>query len=314
MWPIVRRFGLIALAIVALWLGSVLALNLTVYSPAGHVASYLRALESGDYVAAARHAGMPEVPAIVPLEGELQDARILGSATLQSGDILVQTEYLLGGQPESTFFVVRAGEPVLFLFRTWAFDRPPLGRLELIVPGDDRVDVNGRQLLVSRLGVPAQTSVFVPGVYGASLETEWLAAPETFATLREVGERVQLRVPLEPTTQLVERTTAAVEDFLNGCVAQDVLQPVGCPFGVTIADRVVGAPQWTVLDYPDVSLELAADRATWSLVGNSGVAEVTIQVQSLFDGSLEEVTELVPFKVLGVVRGTALDEPVLNLY
>jgi hypothetical protein len=257
---------------------------------------------------------MPEVPAVVPLEDELQDVRILGSAALPNGDIVVQAEYLLGGQTDSTFFVVQAGDPVLFFFRTWTFERPPLGRLELVVPGDDRVDINGRQLLVSRLGVPAQTSVFVPGLYGASLDTPWLVAPETFATLTEVGERVQLRVPLEPTTQLVDRTTAAVEDFLNDCVSQGVLQPVGCPFGVTINDRVVGTPQWTVLDYPDVSLRLGADRATWSLVANSGVAEVTLQVQSLFDGSLEETTEIVPFRVLGVVRGTALDEPVLNLY
>jgi hypothetical protein len=314
MWPIVRRFGLIALAIVALWLGSVLTLNLTVYSPAGHVTSYLRALAVGDYVAAARHAGMSEVPAVVPLEGELQDVRILGSAAVPNGDIVVQAQYLLGGQTETTFFVVRAGEPVLYFFRTWTFERAPLGRLELVVPGDDRVDVNGRQLLVSRLGVPAQTSVFVPGLYVASLDTPWLVAPDTFAALTEVGERVQLRVPIEPTSQLVERTTAAVEGFLNDCVAQDVLQPVGCPFGVTITDRVVGTPKWTVLDYPDVSLQLGADRATWSLVANSGVAEVTVQVQSLFDGSLEEMAEIVPFRVLGVVRGTALDEPVLNLY
>ena len=314
MWPIVRRFGLIALAIVALWLGSVLALNLTVYSPAGHVTSYLRALESGDYLAAARYAGLSEVPAIVPLEDELTDSRILGSATLPNGDIVVQAEYLLGGEPGSTFFVVEAGEPVLFFFRTWSFDRPPLGRLELVVPGDDRVELNGRQLLVSRLGVPAQTSVLVPGLYSASLTTQWLVAPPTFATLTEVGERVQLRVPVETTDQLLDRTTTAVEDFLNDCVAQDVLQPVGCPFGVTITDRVVGTPQWTILDYPDVSLRLGVDRATWSLVANSGAAEVTVQVQSLFDGTLEETTEVVPFRVLGVVRGTALDEPVLNLY
>jgi hypothetical protein len=220
----------------------------------------------------------------------------------------------LGGQTESSFFVVEAGEPVLFFFRTWSFERPPLGRLELIVPGDDRVDVNGRQLLVSRLGVPAQTSAFVPGLYVASLDTPWLTAPETFATLTEVGERVQLRVPIEPTTELLERTTAAVEGFLNDCVAQRVLRPVGCPFGVTISDRVVGTPTWTVLDYPDVSLRLGADRASWSLVANSGVAEVTLQVQSLFDGSIQETAEIVPFRVLGVVRGTALDEPVLNLY
>lgn len=314
MWPIVRRFGLIALAIVALWLGSVLALNLTVYSPAGHVTSYLRALESGDYLAAARYAGLSDVPAIVPLEDELTDSRILRSATLPNGDIVVQAEYLLGGEAGNTFFVVEAGEPVLFFFRTWSFDRPPLGRLELVVPGDDRVELNGRQLLVSRLGVPAQTSVLVPGLYSASLTTQWLVAPPTFATLTEVGERIQLRVPVEPTDQLLDRTTTAVEDFLNDCVAQDVLQPVGCPFGVTITDRVVGTPQWTILDYPDVSLRLGVDRATWSLVANSGAAEVTLQVQSLFDGTLEERSEIVPFRVLGVVRGTALDEPVLNLY
>jgi hypothetical protein len=314
MWSIVRRFGLIALGIVALWLVSVLALNLTVYSPSGHVTSYLTALEDGDYVSASRQAGLTEVPRVVPLAEELRDSRIIGTAALPSGDIVVQSEYELGGDTLSTFFVVREGDPVLFFFNTWEFTRPPLGRLDLTVLGDDRVTVNSRELRVSRLGVPPQSSVFVPGLYGASLETDWLVAEETFATLSEVGENAPLRVRIEPTSELVDRTRDAVEDFLDDCVDQDVLQPVGCPFGITISDRVVGTPQWTILDYPDVSLRLGADRATWSVSGNSGVAEVRVQVQSLFDGSLEESTEVVPFRVLGVVRGTGMDEPVLNLY
>lgn len=58
MWPLIRRFGLLALAVVALWLVSVLILNLTLFSAGGHVLSYLRAMESGDYGLAATKAGL----------------------------------------------------------------------------------------------------------------------------------------------------------------------------------------------------------------------------------------------------------------
>jgi hypothetical protein len=53
---------------------------------------------------------------------------------------------------------------------------------------------------------------------------------------------------------------------------------------------------------------------TWSLVATGGVAEVRAEVQSLFDGELETTRETLTFTVLGVVRGTTTDEPVLNLY
>jgi hypothetical protein len=119
---------------------------------------------------------------------------------------------------------------------------------------------------------------------------------------------------LEPTPRLLDTTTAAVEQFLNECVDQTVLQPVGCPFGVTVDDRVVGTPDWTILDYPEVSLTLSGDRASWSMVASGGVAEVTIQVQSLFDGTIEERVNDISFRMTGLVRGTGVDQPVLNLY
>jgi hypothetical protein len=50
------------------------------------------------------------------------------------------------------------------------------------------------------------------------------------------------------------------------------------------------------------------------MVAESGVAEVSVQVQSLFDGSITEYRETQTFDVIGVVRGTASDQPVLNLY
>lgn len=314
MWPIVRRFGLIALGIVALWLVSVLTLNLTVNSPSGYVSAYLASLESGNYGLAASQAGLSEVPRVTPLQGELKNPIIVGQAFLPNGDIVVYADYELGGAQESTSFVLRASDPVLFFFTTFEFARTPSAKLELSVVGDNRVVINNTELSIARLGVPPQTSVLVPGIYEGSFDTDWLSAETARVSVSDVGSNNPMRVVMEPTDQLVDRTRDALEDFLDDCANQGVLQPVSCPFGFTITDRVVGKPRWTILDYPDISIRLGADRVTWSVVATGGLVEVDVEVQSLFDGTLEETSETIPFTVLGVVRGTVVDEPVLNLY
>lgn len=314
MWSIVRRFGLIALGIVALWLVSVLTLNLTINSPSGYVSSYLSALESGNYGLAARQAGLTEVPRVTPLKGELTDSRIISQAVLDNGDIVVEATFTLGGAEESTFFVLRASEPILFFFTSYQFAEPPIARLELSVMGDNRIVINSTELSIARLGVPPSISVLVPGVYDGSLDTEWLRSEVTRVLAVGQGSTNSLRVVLEPTPQLVDRTREAIEDFLDDCADQGVLQPVSCPFGITVTDRVVGTPEWTILDYPDVSLRLGADRVTWAVVASRGTAQVEVQVQSLFDGKIDATDDTIAFTMLGVVRGTTADEPVLNLY
>ena len=314
MWPIVRRFGLIALGIVALWLASVLVINQTVNSPRGYVSSYLSALESDNYGLAATLAGLPEVPRVTPLPGELQNPSVVSQALLPNGDIVVTTDYQLGGSDESTSFVLRASEPILGFFATYEFVRPPSARLELSVVGDNRVVVNGTELAIARLGVPPRTSVLVPGIYEGSFESEWVSADTTRVSVNEIGSTSSMRVVVEPTPRLIDNTTEALTRFLDDCAETGVLQPVTCPFGITISDRVLGAPRWSIIDYPTVSLRLGADRVTWSLVATGGVAEVSAEVQSLFDGELETTRETLTFTVLGVVRGTTSDEPVLNLY
>ncbi len=78
MWAIVRRFGLLALGVVALWLLTVLALNVTLFSATSFVTSYLKALESSDYGLAASNAGLTRAPQILPLASETpQNPRIL---------------------------------------------------------------------------------------------------------------------------------------------------------------------------------------------------------------------------------------------
>ena len=315
MWPIVRRFGLIALGVVGLWLTTVLILNFTLFSAAGYVSNYLRALESEDYGLAASRAGLSETLSVRPLSGAgVENHRVVGAAVLDSGDVAVQAEYELLGDTHSTVFLVEPVDPVLFFFNQWRFAQTPVANLEFSVIGDNRVSVNSTELAITRLGVPPRVRVLVPGHYEASLETEWLQSQVAVATVVDVGSVSPLRLRLEPTPRLLDTTTDAVEQFLNECVDQTVLQPVGCPFGVTVDDRVVGTPDWTILDYPEVSLTLSGDRASWSMVASGGVAEVTIQVQSLFDGTIEERVNDISFRMTGLVRGTGVDQPVLNLY
>lgn len=315
MWPIVRRFGVMALGVVAVWLLSILTLNLTLYSAGGFVMGYLGALEDGNYGLAASRAGLSDVPVVLPVASEpATNPRIVEEGALPNGDIVVRVAYDLAGEEQETVFVVRETEPILWFFNAWEFSRTPVARLEVTVVGDTRLVMNGTELDVSRLGVPPRASVLVPGFYEASLNTEWVEGPSVTKTVTEIGSTQSIRLTVDPTPKLNDVVTQAVEDFLDDCADQAVLQPASCPFGITIDDRVIGVPEWTILDYPDVRLGLGNDRASWSMVANRGAAEVTVQVQSLFDGSINEQTELVSFDLFGVVRGTSEDEPVLNLY
>ena len=315
MWAIVRRFGLVALGVVAAWLATVLVFNLTLFSATGHVTSYLRALESENFGLAANRAGLTETPNPTPLLGAgVENPRVLGAAVLANGDVAVQTEYEISGTTESTVFVVEPAEPVLFLFTQWRFAQAPAASLECSVIGDNRVSVNSADLAITRLGVPPRVTVLVPGRYEASLVTEWLESKVATTTVSDVGSTTPLRLRLEPTARLLDTTTDAVEQFFDDCVNQKVLQPVGCPFGVTVDDRVVGNPEWKILDYPTVALALGGDRASWSVAATGGMAQVSIQVQSLFDGTIDQRTEEIPFTLSGLVRGTGVDQPVLNLY
>lgn len=315
MWPVIRRFGLLALGVVALWLVTILTLNLTVYSAGGFVMGYLRAMEEGNYALAASRAGLSEAPLVFPsAEERISDAQIVQTGALPEGNIVVQASYSLDGETHQSLFVLTESEPILWFFTSWRFAPAPLATLDISVIGDNRVVINDSTLSLTRLGIPPRVRVLVPGIYGASLATDWVRAEPASLTVTEVGGSNPLRIRVEPTDQLQDAANDAVEDFLDECARQGVLQPAGCPFGVTIDDRIIGAPVWSILDYPDVRLTLAGDRASWSLFARNGVAEVTTQVQSLFDGTIEEVVEVVPFDVFGVVRGTLVDEPVLNLY
>ena len=314
MWSIVRRFAVIALGVVASWLLVVLILNLTVYSPARSVQLYLSALEEGRFGEAAGIAGMSSVPAVLPEpSGSLSEPEVVGTRTLASGKVVVLAEYVLQGDTESSYFTLEPAGDVLGLFNTWTFSTKPTATLVYSIIGDERIDVNDVRLSTRALGVRPQSTVLVPGVYEASLTTPWVAASSTVARVTQPEAEYPLRLRVAPTNELIDTATTAIERYLEGCVAQEILQPIECPFGITISDRVVGVPAWTVLDFPVVSVTLGADRESWDVLAIGGVVEVTVSVQSLFDGSISEYSEIVSFLVEGSLQGTLIDEPVLTL-
>ena len=90
-----------------------------------------------------------------------------------------------------------------------------------------------------------------------------------------------------------------VEDFLTACATQQVLQPTGCPFGLVVRNRIEEAPVWAMVQQPVVSL--VPDGANWAIQRVQAVAQIQVDIQSIFDGSVRHLDEAVPFSVAGTV-------------
>ena len=107
----------------------------------------------------------------------------------------------------------------------------------------------------------------------------------------------------------------AVERDLARCTEQPVLFPSGCAFGHAIANRVASEPRWSITDPPDAELAASETFGLWEVPASTGVALLTVDVQSLFDGSVSTLEQHVSFTAEYRVAfdGTAVVvEPVLE--
>ncbi|HCJ47888.1 MAG TPA: hypothetical protein DHW40_00910, partial [Microbacterium sp.] len=103
----------------------------------------------------------------------------------------------------------------------------------------------------------------------------------------------------EPTKEFIEVVQTKVDAFLADCATQKVLQPTGCPFGYYVRNRIVEPPTWSITENPTVTLE--PDGADWTITRTQAVAKIDVQIQSLFDGTLFDVDEEVPFFITGKI-------------
>ena len=324
-----RDLSLLALAGVLLVVGGFFGYNLlykNVYGPGAFVENYLTLLSEG------RAADALVVPGVSVDSVELEEAGIDPGASdallrrdalapltnisivseRHDGDlVLVTASYTAGGVDGTTTFAVEANGWE-GLAPGWKFARTPLGVIDLTVFGSMSYSINGftvdkRQVSVD--GIDALPSdaipmlVFSPGLYSVAVDTAISTASGT-AVLADVPlSSVPVVVQSQPTPEFVDVIQERVNDFLiNQCASQQVLQPTNCPFGLTVQNRIADLPTWSISQLPAIAV--APDGSDWRIPEVGAVATVTVQMQSLYDGSTWERIEDVPFAMSGTIRMT----------
>ncbi|MBS1905804.1 MAG: hypothetical protein JST33_04375 [Actinobacteria bacterium] len=315
------------LAVIGVVLAAALAAGgLTVYrefySPAAFVTRYLTLLSEGRAADALRVPGVALEHADLDSDAfrSASDALLRRDALSSLTDISVTDEhadgdatavtvrYTAGGHAGATTFRVRQ-DGWIGVAPAWEFAQSPLAVISLTVRGSDRFSVNGFELdrrQVAAKGAessplePVPMLVFSPGLYSVSVRT----AAATAAGMGVLADKPLADVPLDvqatPTAAFVKVVQQRVDEFLARCTTQQVLQPTGCPFGLTVSNMVTHGPTWSMVSPPHIALEPDADG--WKITPAPATVHVALEVKSLYDGSVAEVDKNVPFEVDGTIR------------
>lgn len=288
--------------------GAVLVLNATAFGAAGFVRVYLEAIARGDAEGAL---GMPGVSAGPELRDDfLVDAALAGVTGLREVSVVAGREgtevvtfaWSVGDDESLSSFTVERTGSRLGLFAEWSFAEPPIAALELTVENDQRFDLNG---VAASSGVaaaePVAYAVLVPGVYRADHTSTYLRARTVDAVADTPGSPIEATLQVLPTDDFRDRLTVEVHEHLTECATQEVLFPTACPFGRPVANRVASTPGWSIVEYPELSLEPGVTFGTWLVPPADGIAHLTVDVQSLFDGSISTLDEDVHFDASYVV-------------
>lgn len=321
-------FDLTTLAVVgALLVGALAAsgavLYRQLYSPTAFVLDYLHLLADGrasdallvpgvsvttDELAAA---DLPGAASHALLRGEaltpLTEIEPVSEEEGEDGTTEVTVSYRVGGHAgETTFEVERDGR--VGVAPTWRFAESPLAVIELAVRGSMQFLVNGfpidkRQVSPDGLDAdplePVSLLAFSPGLYSITVDTAATASPGVAVLADAPLAAVPVSFQAEPTKEFIEVVQTKVDAFLADCATQKVLQPTGCPFGYYVRNRIVEPPTWSITENPTVTLE--PDGADWTITRTQAVAKIDVQIQSLFDGTLFDVDEEVPFFITGKI-------------
>lgn len=291
------------------------ALNHTVYSPAAIVKEYLEALAEDNAAVALSLAGVELSPAELEAAGLPEDIstamlrvgvideaptdiRIVGSVDEGDGTHTVTASYRLGERIGESSFRVRALDHLYGVLARWEFAESPLQVIDVTVQHgalftvgsltlDTRATKTGDAL--SAFDQSAPYLAFAPATYEFEYESTLLHAAPVDVTVSE-RERASVTLDVQPTEAFVNQVQAEITRYLDEeCASQRVLQPSGCPFGIVINDRVTSEPVWTIAQYPAVTL--SAGENGYIMPATEGVAHISVEVQSLFDGEFSQVEE-----------------------
>jgi hypothetical protein len=309
------RAWLIVLGIVVLaFAGTVVTLNLTVYSASGFVASYLHALARHDLSGALATPGV-SVPtgssrALLRPDamGDLTDIHLVSDTTSPDGSHRVVYSYVAGTRTgKSTFTVERAGTH-LGLFSAWRFSKDPLAVLSVTPQHAATFTANGLAFS-PKTGQDIATSyaVLTPSAFTLSHSSKWLTAAPKTTLVSAPGSRVDANVNVQANAAFVKEAQKEIDAFLAQCVKQKVLQPTGCPMGQEITDRVQDAPTWSMVTDPVIQVTPGNAPGSWAVLPANATAHLVVTVKSIFDGSVSTFDRDVPFTVAFVITFQADD-------
>lgn len=292
------------------------------YGPSAFVSRYLDLLSGGRAADALRIPGVAvdrETLDAAGIDAAASEAMLRHAALAPLTDVEIESEepadgktavtvsYKAGGhEGRSTFLVEQDGWAGVT--PNWRFTTSPLAVVELTLRGADRFAVNGFEVdrrQVSAAGVnaagldPLPLLVFTPGLYSVTVDTA-IAESSGNGVLADTPLAITpLDVQTTPTDEFVAVVQKRVEEFLTTCTTQEVLLPAACPFGLEVRNRIASPPKWSIATQPQVTV--APDGASWQIPTADAVAHVDVEIQSLFDGSIEPVSEDVPFQVNGTI-------------
>lgn len=309
MWAVLRKYVITAIVVVSAWVVAVLALNNTVFSPANVVTGYLNSLEEGDVGEAMARAGLDEPPSVLPdLSQGVEGAVVTQTLAVDDTTVAVTASYLLGGIPSETVFTLSRLPRTWGLFDRFEFGEFPLGKLRATISGAEAVTING--VTLPEADTARGVDVLYPGRYTLSWSSGWVEA-DTINVAVENSTTQTVELTAMPSGALIEQAEQAVEAFLDTCTSQAVLQPAGCPFGVSITDRVVGDVVWEVNREAAVILTIADDEETILVDALGGEVTLSVSLQSLFDGAIRDYVEVQTIDVTGRIVGLPDNEPQL---
>lgn len=305
-------FGLL----IAAFAITIAILNSTIYSAGGFVTSYLQALQRGDVTEALSTSGVRTMNGVstellsADALGPLDDIRITSDIDQGAGVHLVGYQTMLGGTPGSGTFQVLQGESRFGVFSSWSFLQSPVSQLWVTPKHDAAFTVNGVDL-ISANGASVSTNyqVLTPGRFTLSHHSAYLTASPTSVTVTRPGSSIPVSLDIRASRDFVAAIQQRMNAFLDECTTQEVLFPTGCPFGQELSNRVESVPTWSMSTYPEVSIVPGNVPGTWVVPEAQGAAHLTVDVRSLFDGSVSTFDEDVPFGVSWVmtINGDRVD-------
>lgn len=149
--------------------------------------------------------------------------------------------------------------------------------------------------------VAADFQVLTPGIFTLTHTSAYLTATPMKTPITRPGSTVAAVLDIQALPSFVDAIQKQMDDFLNKCATQKVLFPTGCPFGQGISNYVESVPMWSMSTYPKVTIEPGNNPGTWIVPEAKAAAHLTVDVRSLFDGTISKFDEDVPFGVSWVM-------------